>query len=669
MCLMIKTPLFFNVFRLLRSTLYILFAFSILMSGVRLYLYFTHTTSYNTHLIELFKALWLGLRLDMSILAYIMAIPTLYLLVLWSFKLSWLVKKSEIILRIYLFVMLSLISLILLSDIAYYSFFSEHITLMIFGIMDDDTQALFEIAKKNYNLFLIGMIGVIYLSGLYLFIRKSLMQPKVLIARSAPFVMQIAFFFITIAMIALVGRGSIGIFPLAKDIADVSEDPLINKLPKNGVYAMVDAFDQYSQSKDGSYDLIKSSGYKGKIAQAFALHVRKKVNPKNLLASLIHTTPKNNFLAQHPPHVVVVMVESFGLPVLSYQSKDFDILRRLKKHFDEDTVFTRFISAGNGTIVSLEPLLLNITARPESTAFAQSTYLNTAFRQASARVYQNAGYESSFVYGGDLSWRNVGNFMSRQGFDHQYGKAAIVSSLGIDEAASSHDWGVFDQYTYNFVIKKLKEARKPQFIFVLTTNNHPPYTIPKTYDSKPLHYSPELDAHITGDKALAKERFKDYQYALDMAGRFMDTIKKDQLSDNTVVAITGDNNTVEGIMHYDDYYNETKKIPFYLYLPKAYRVNDINTSVAGSHKDIFPTLYNLTLSGQSYIGIGTDLRDRTALHCGFNDAGILMANDGGFKADKPQSTLQKECARYYKASLAVTEYLIQLQEKVPKISN
>jgi phosphoglycerol transferase MdoB-like AlkP superfamily enzyme len=251
--------------------------------------------------------------------------------------------------------------------------------------------------------------------------------------------------------------------------------------------------------------------------------------------------------------------------------------------------------------------------------------------------------------------------MSRQGFSHSYGKAAISKALHVSSQDAYHDWGIYDKYTYDFVFEKLKNAKKPQFIFVLTTNNHPPYTISKEYRSKQLHFSKELNEHITGDKTLAKERFQDYQYALDMAGRFMDKIKSSSLASNTIVAITADNNTVEGIMHYDNYYDETKKIPFYLYLPKYLHVSDINTSVAGSHKDIFPTLYNLSLSNRAYISIGTDLRDNEALHCGFNDAGVIISNDGGFKTKKPETKLQKECDEYYRASLAVTEYLIKNQ--------
>jgi len=141
----------------------------------------------------------------------------------------------------------------------------------------------------------------------------------------------------------------------------------------------------------------------------------------------------------------------------------------------------------------------------------------------------------------------------------------------------------------------------------------------------------------------------------------MDNIKSSELKDNTLVTITADNNTVEGIMSYDDYYTETKKIPFYLYMPE-YLKKDFDTSLASSHKDIFPTLYNLTLSEAEYMAIGTNLLDKEALHCGFNDAGVIMSQSGGFKYKKAITIEQKKCEEYYRASLAVSEYLVKSQK-------
>jgi len=653
-------PFLLNIlFSFLKLFLFVL----ALMSLSRFYMFFNYGSHSTYNTMELLNTFWLGLRLDASILAYIYSVPILLLILIWLFHLKFLQKYLYGFFKAYFIVFLTILASITFSDLAYFSFFGEHSTLMIFGVFDDDTHALMQTALTNYNIPLVLLSAVLFFTFLYTVIFKTIKkQDKFTVIWKMP--KQILFFVSLIAVTGLLARGSVGLFPLAKDVPDVSADSFINKLPQTAGYAMLNSYEQYNKSKSGNYDLIKKVGYAGNIEKAFEVYKQSDtIDKTNLLNNLIHKTAKNELIEDKKPNVVVVMVESFGTPILDYQSDSFNIMGRLKKHFEQGTLFTNFISSSNGTIVSLEPLLLNITARPNSTAFAQSSYLNTAFTQASAKVYQDAGYETSFVYGGDLSWRNVGNFMSKQGFEHVEGRAAIVKALGADTKSISHDWGVFDQYLYQFAQQKLTNAKKPQFIFMLTTNNHPPYTIPPDYKSNSLVISDKLKEHITGDMELSKLRFRDYAYALDSLGGFMDAIKSSPLSQNTVVSITADNNTIEGIMKYDNYYTQTKKIPFYIYLPEYLKPKEIiDTALASSHKDIFPTLYNLTLSDTKYTAIGTNLLNKNILHCGFNDDGVIMSKHGGFKDSKAIGEEQTTCVNYYKASLAVTEYLIKSQK-------
>ncbi|MCX6076318.1 MAG: LTA synthase family protein [Campylobacterales bacterium] len=636
----------------------------VFMLASRLYLFLSYGASSSFTILELFNTFLLGLRLDASILAYVFAPAVLFTFIVWLLNLKFLQKYLYNFFRAYFVLFLSFLFLITFADLTYFSYFAEHATLMIFGVVDDDTEALVKTAFANYNIPLVGVGVFLFFSLFYFIIFKILKeQKKFSVLWNLP--KQALFFIAVIAVVVLLGRGSVGLFPLAKDIPDVSRDPFINKLSQTACYAMLNSYEQYTKSKSGNYDLITMAGYQGKIDKAFEVHTQNEnINREDLLSNIRYKSSHNEAAKEKSPHVVVVMVESFGTPILDYQSESFNIMGRLQKHFKEDTLFTNFISSSNGTIVSLEPLLLNITARPDSTSFAQSEYLNTSFKQASAKVYQDAGYETSFVYGGDLSWRNVGSFVSRQGFEHVDGRASIATSLGKDAKSISHDWGVFDEYLYNYVFEKLNNATKPQFIFVLTTNNHPPYTVPSDYKSNSLEIAQNLKEHITGDLELAKLRFKDYAYALDMAGAFLDRVKNSELSKKSVVAFTADNNTIEGIMKYDDYYTQTKKIPFYIYLPPYLKPKEaIDTTLASSHKDIFPTLYNLTLDEKEYAAIGTNLLDKSRLHCGFNDAGVIIAKDGGFKDGKAESDEQKKCQEQYKATLAVTEYLIKSQKK------
>lgn len=639
--------------------------FLFIMSLIRVWFY-EHFSPYaalpETLRGEWLYALWFGLRLDLSVLGYVGIVSLLILAIMQLFR-----SKNRTIRRIltsYFWAVFILISMFLGADMAFYSYFGEHANIMIFGVMDDDTEALLEIAWKNYNIPLLSVMGVMYGIVLWKLIAFVFRRTEEVKTRPFPISGKVGIFVVMMALSFLAARGSLGIFPISKYVVDVSSDPFINQLPQNGVFAIIKSYKQYKKSKSDDYNLIKMMGYENNITEAFRIHLQNRaLNPKDLLGSLQQQTRTNIQLEKNPPNVVVIMVESFGMPITQYQSKTFDILGRLQKHFDEDTLFRNFISGSNGTIGSMEPFLLNIAARPESTSFGQSNYVQTAFKQASARVYQSKGYETSYVYGGDLSWRNVGGFMKYQGFDHVEGKGAIVSALNLDEKKASHSWGVYDQYAYDFLLKKLFDAKKPQFMYLMTTNNHPPYDIPHEYTSRPLVWSDEMTKHMNGERALLDKRVHDYAYALDMAGRFMDKIKKNPVFANTVVVITADNNTIESSMKYDDPVATSKLIPFYLYLPKHLKPNNIDTSVAGSHKDIFPTLYNLTLSNADYVSMGVNLLAPETLHCGFNDAGIIVSDHGAFEVDKAKNSYQSECNRYYKATLATEEYLIYSHRK------
>jgi phosphoglycerol transferase MdoB-like AlkP superfamily enzyme len=604
---------------------------------------------------ESFKETETGLK------AYIQAPLTAIIIFLYFFRSQKAYNNFKSFLIYYFSFSYLVVTILIATDFGYFSFFNEHITLMIYGILDDDTKALWATMKSNYNITLIFSLAIIY-SFIVVYTLKYLLkkelQLKIIILKKY---LHIPFLILILVLNIFFIRGTFAMFPLIKEIPPISTNIFINELPNNGILAFINATKLYTKSKSGDYNLIKSTNYTGKLNEAFSFLTQKNVKKNSdYIKSITYNVPKNKKIEQLKPHVIVIMVESFGLPITKYQSKRFNILGRLKKHFDEDTLFTNFISAGNGTIVSLEPMLLNITARPSSTSIAQSKYQYTPFVQAAARVYEKAGYETRFVYGGNLDWRNIGKFIAKQGFKHQDGKISIINSLGLDSKKSSHDWGVFDQYAYDYIINILKNSKKPQFIFLLTTNNHPPFKIPKEYISNSLIAPPELVDSMIGDKTLIQKRLFDYQYALDMAGRFMDKIKSSNLANKSVVAITADNNTIEGRIRYKNQIETTKKIPFYLYAPKSIKKQNIDTTTPASHKDLFATLYHQTLSDINYISVGKNLFDKKIRHCGFNDMGIIISKTGAFLHHKAKDKTQEECDKEYDSALAISDWLIRI---------
>ncbi|MEV9499887.1 Phosphoglycerol transferase I [bioreactor metagenome] len=651
----------------IKKLFFVYLIFLALMSTFRVifFLYYNELGNFTSYYFDIFGMLFLGFRIDLTVIGYIQIVPTLLLLLFYYLKSEKLFELLNKFFIYYIFVFFTIITLLLLADFGFYSYFKDHLNILFFGLFEDDTFALMQTFWQNYNVLLILFVLTMYLSFIFFIIKKIFQKEykneKLIFIFKVPGV----FFVFLLAFNFFIIRGTFGMYPLGKMIPNVSQNDYINKMSQNGVRAFITAYGVRKEFKSRKIDYIKETGFEKNIKKAFKIHKNSQdIDENNLLNNITYSTKK---VDNEDYNVVVIMVESFGMPILKYQSQDFDIMGNLKKHFNEDTLFTNIISEGDGTIASLEAMLLNIPYRPNSFAFSQSDYAQTKFDYTAAFLYNNSGYETSFIYGGDLTWRDLGNFVKYQGYQNIEGKQDIFNSLEITKPKDEyfHPWGIFDEYLYKHILEKLENSKQKEFIVALSTNNHPPYNVPNEYISKSLIYSENLKSHITGDFNLAQQRFKSYAYALDSLGKFLDEFKQSRFKDNTIIVITADNNTVEGIMKYDDNPTFTSKnIPIYFYLPKKLKDKlDINTTFAGSQKDIFPTLYNLTLKDTKYLAIGSNLFDKTQVHYGFNGSMIVNSGSAVRKLNSLKEFTEDEIENYYKASLAITEHLLNSYDK------
>jgi len=603
---------------------------------------------------DLLHSFILGFRLDLSVIAYLQVIVNI-LLIFYLFYKSRYIKNF---IKYFLFISYSIIILLLLSDFGFYSYFKEHINILFFGLFDDDTVALINTFWQNYHVVWIISLFILFLYFLYKLIDKIFSYNFKEID-----VKYKSLFFIFLFLITFIfARGSLGMYPLAKMIPDVSDNDFVNKLSKNGVIAFAKAYKTRQKSLKSKYSIIKETGFDKNITEAFEIFLKKdlsKISKKDLLKTLYHKTSKKDI---DDYNVVVIMVESFGLPILNYQSDKFDIMGSLKRHFKEDILFKNFISSANGTINNLESLLLGIPRFPGMMPLSQSKYCTKSFKFAPPFILKNNGYKNTFIYGGDLVWRDVGSFFKYQGFDKINGKKNIYKNIKNDDGKSEyfHPWGIYDEYLYQYIFKQLKDSKQKQFIFALTTNNHPPYTVPKHFKIPPLKISKDLKNVLTGDMELLKKRFQSYAYALHSLGDFITNIKNSKLAKNTIIVVTADDNTVKSNMIYKK--NKlflSKNIPFYIYLPEKLKNKiDIKSyNNFGSHKDIFPTIYNLIFSETKYISVGSDMLDNNITHIGVNSSKIAASSQRVVKINNLKKKQKYYEGNFYRAILAVSGYL------------
>ncbi len=593
--------------------------------------YFGEWVELKTYFSLFRSALFLGMRFDLMPLAYVNFLPFIILNLAYFIPGKTIIKVVRVSVISLLFFGYLAIVWIYIFDYAFYSYFQEHLNILFFGFFEDDTLALLTSVWKNYNLplWLSALLAGQY--GLYRFI-KLLFSPFEFDLKAKTFSWKMPIIFIVgLVCLPFFGRGNFTRLPLSLEDAHLSSQDFLNKLSLNGVLSLNRAIKirMAYGLKDVSY--LRKFGYDC-WKSAFHHVFGKPPGSDDFLRSIRAKTAKNEELKQDPPHVVLVVMESFGTYWNSKHSSKFNILGSLKDHFNTGILFNNFLSAENGTIGSIVSVATSQVIRPGSRFLSESDFMKTPLDISGHLPYKNAGYETHFVYGGKLGWRDLGKYLTTQKYDYLWGADEIKENMPelnhIDSKDLGNEWGVFDEYLYTFIEEQLRTATKPQFFLVLTTSNHPPFDHPSSYNSLPLEISSEIQENLTVDNEIAHKRFMGLQYANQKMGEFLTRIKSTALTDKVVLALTGDHSywIAKGVGLDEEF--KRYAVPFYISPPTRLIPKNFNPHNFGSHEDIFPTLYHLTLSEAEYVKLGDDLINEEGM--AMNSSGLFANKDGAY---------------------------------------
>lgn len=560
---------------------------------------------------DLLWAFVLGARFDFSALCYVQAPLLLGLLAYPFFKRAWL-QHYLLFVRVYLTGMLTLLVSIYIMDFEFYGFFQDRLNVLVFGFFEDDTRALISTIWKNYPV--VWMFSFLIVAGLVLWkLLKGVhagrdLTPMPFKNRLLLLVWVFAVFFAN----GLGARGSVGMFPLTEIDTGFSKSSFVNKLSYGSAHALSRAMKLKKQIRNDWNANLKYFGYQENPRQAFAdfFQVPLAKVPTDPVDLLRKKTKKNIWAEHHRPHVLLFVMESFGGYYLQYDQPPFDLMGSLKKHFQEDTYSKYFLSSAQMTIGSIGALMIGSHHRMLSDFLTESEFLNTKFRTSPALTYKAQGYKTKFIYGGNPGWRDINKFAELQGFDEILGEQEIIRA-NPGKKMDRHDWGVHDEDVFHYVASQLEQATEPQFILVLTTTNHPPFDLPLSYQKKDLVIPESLKSRLNTDLKTAMARFQTYAYSNEKLAEFISSLKQNpKLGEKTILGVTGDHTFWLVDFDDQDLLNKTS-VPFYLYAPHEVR-RKLPESSMGAHSDIFPTLYEMSLSEADYYSLSQDLFQDTS---------------------------------------------------------
>ena len=597
------------------SALYLAYSLAI-FSTARLFTLFFVANSQETSVGEFFNVLLTGLRFDLKVSAICIILFSLLPLLFLGLFNRW--QGFRNISRFMLLAVLLISLFFSFLDIGFYFYFGTAISNLIFGILNDGTAAVMVSTLSDWRLDLVIIATLVSAFGVGFFFLKasasSLCNAQSSVSKSVILLTNV----VLITGCALFGRGTLDTFPLSRRTTVINDNPVINSLTLNGPYQFYYAFKDFKEDSFSNLSTQKILA-QAKLNSLQELQAAAGYSPDKPL--LQTTSDKGASFKQ--PNVIFVLMEGWSSHISNAQHTDNQVLGEFAKHATQDYFFKRVFSDRYGTNATIESLLLNAPIGP----ITQSTANNHHFELSNVLPFKTQNYSTLFLSGGNSSWRKHGQFWPKQGFDAYIGRATIETYYDI---IADNPWGVYDSFLFSYLQQQLidKKEGQPLFSFVLTTNNHGPIRLPENYRAPPLSTA---RYGFDKDDSKAHESLTGFHFQTDAFGHFLTWLKQSEFSDNTIVIATGDH-VLKGFANYSakrQVYNKFA-VATYLYTPEKYdQLKKSDQLLAGSHKDLFPTLFELALSKTQYLAFGTPFMKKTAASAyGKVDQNAYIFNSG-----------------------------------------
>jgi len=508
-------------------------------------------------------------------------------------------------------------------DLVFFGVYGDQFNQMIFGIAHDDTRAILVTIWKEYHPLLFLAISLpLILVNLWLIRRWLAYTPRLvphLGQNPGPLLSRFGVGLVVfLFMAATVRGGTLWGEPIRLKHAFVVDDIFLNRSVVNPFTALRYTVKVKLELEKGA--ALASFWPSQQIGEALAYELasRDEAAPASADIDQALALEAQGHSGERPRHIFMLLIESHSGWTVMPAYRHVGLSPRLSALADRGIYFPNFLPAGSGTIGSMNTLItglpdagLNINYEPS----AQSPYPS-----ALAANMKRLGYTTRFFYGGFLSWQRLDSFARNQGFDEIYGGGSMSAGVHTNE------WGVDDEYLYDFILGKLDD-QTPSFNFILTTSNHPPYDLDLEALGYPLK---ELPAPLKATKEDTVKVLGHLWYSDRQAGHFVEAAGK-RLT-RPLFAITGDHTARLQIRFPGDNAVEQTAVPFILYGPEVLAESGVTRATAGAHQDIPATLIELAAgSGYRYTAFGQDLLAKGSPSYGYGWQFIIgeefIAND------------------------------------------
>jgi phosphoglycerol transferase MdoB-like AlkP superfamily enzyme len=269
------------------------------------------------------------------------------------------------------------------------------------------------------------------------------------------------------------------------------------------------------------------------------------------------------------PNVVLIIWESFTAKLSAATGGRSGVVPAFDSLARQGVLFDDFYATGNRTDRGLPGILSGWPSVPTGSIIKEPRKL--AGLPGLAESLDSAGYDTRFLYGGELEWANFRGYLLSAGFRQ-------VSGIEVfDDTLPRTTWGFHDHVVLDRARLIADSLRRPFFLTVLTLSSHEPYDVPGPA-AFPTH---DDDAKFMNS----------HHYTDRSVGDFIAELRRSPAWDSTVVIILGDHGHIRPTLDVaTERFDPTSfHIPL-LWLGGALAVHDTVIHTLASQTDLARTL-------------------------------------------------------------------------------
>lgn len=442
---------------------------------------------------EIIPVFFHSIYLDTAMTCWLMIIPWLL------FTIAFFTEKKVFlkINRYFTATLVSIVSVLTIGELPVYDEWHTKLTYKAIWFLGNPSEVFHTATWKEL---VFGILGMILLSWFGIFLFKKMVPIDIQVKRK-PFWQSISFAILAPGIVFLGMRGGYQQIPIQISDAYFSKSNVLNTTSVNSTFNLMSSWFENFQAGE-------------------PYHFMPDADAKNLLSDLNFTAKDTtiHILTTDRPNIVLVVLEGWSGDLVKSCGGYDSITPHFEEMIKEGVFFSKCYASGSlsdqgmAAIFSAFPAQTKTSVITQPTKYVHLSCINTSFK--------NAGYKTSFMFGGQLSYGNIRAYMYYNGFDK------IIEGKDFAAELTSSKLGYPDGNLFDRQLKELSKEQEPFFASMFTLSSHSPFDMPM---KEMLHWGEKERGYINS-----------VYYADSCIHNFIESAKKTSWYKNTLFIFVSD---------------------------------------------------------------------------------------------------------------------------------